>query len=79
MFFWGHGTLLVNAYVAYKNHMDMEGEVPMSHYEFRKAIVLDKVDTLGHGAPMHRESFAVQRVEPRAMSRIIKKRKNRST
>ena len=25
MFFWVHGTLLVNAYVAYKRHMEMEG------------------------------------------------------
>ena len=51
MFFWGHGTLLLNAYVAYKRHMEMEGEVPMSHYEFCKAIVLAKVDPLVHGAP----------------------------
>ena len=79
MFFWGRGTLLVNAYVAYKLHMEMEGEVPMSRYDFRKAIVLDKVDLLGHGAPTQRESFSVQRGDPRAMSRMIKKRKDRST
>ena len=23
MFFWGHGTLLVNAYIAYKRRMEM--------------------------------------------------------
>ena len=68
----------MNDYVAYKHHMEMEGEVPMSHYDFRKAIVLSRVDPLGHGAPTHRESFAVQRGDPRAMSRMIKKRKDRS-
>ena len=46
IFFWDHNNLLVNAYVAYKRHMKMEGEVPMSHYDFRKAIVLAKVDPL---------------------------------
>ena len=51
MFFWGHGTLLVNDYVAYKRHMETEGEFTMSHYDFRKAIVLVKVDPLRHGAP----------------------------
>ena len=76
---WGHRTHLVNAYVAYKRHMEMEGEVPMSHYEFCKAIVLAKVDILGNGAPTQCESFDVQRGEPRAMSRMIKKRKDRST
>ena len=35
----------------------MEGEVPMSHYEFRKAIVLDKVDSLGNDALPQREPF----------------------
>ena len=79
MFFWGHSILLVNVYVANKRHMEMEGEVPMSHYDFRKAIVLAKVDPLGHGAPTQCESFAVQRGDPRAMSRMIKKRKDRST
>ena len=51
----------------------------MSHYDFPKAILLAKVDPLGHGAPTQSESFAVQRGNPRAVSRMIKKRKNRST
>ena len=55
------------------------GWVPMSHYEFSKAIVLAKIDPLGHGATTQRESFAVQRGDPRTMSRIIKKLKYRST
>ena len=79
MLIWVHGNILVNTYVSYKRHMEMEGEVKMSNYEFRKAIVLAKFDPFGHGAPMQRESFAVQRGNPRAMSRIIKKRKDRST
>ena len=57
----------------------MEGEVPMYHYDFGKAIVLSKVDTLGHGAPTQHESFAVQRGDPRSMSMMINKRKYRST
>ena len=57
----------------------MEGEVPMSNYEFCKAIFLAEVDLLGHGAPTQRDSFSVQRGDPRAMSRMIKKRKDRST
>ena len=79
MFFWVHDTLLVNAYVAYKHHMEMEDEVPMYHYDFCKEIVLAKVAPLGHGAPTQRESFAVKRGDPWAMSRIIKKRKDSST
>ena len=79
MLFWVHGTLIVNVYVAYKRRMDVEGEVPMSHYDFYKAIVFTKVGPLGHGAPTQRESFAVQRVNPRAMTRMIKKRKDRYT
>ena len=75
----GHGTLLVNTYVAYKRHMEMEGEVTLYHYDFLKEIVLAKVDPLGNGATMHRGSFAFQRGNPRAMSRMIKKRKDRST
>ena len=39
---------------------------------------MSRVDPLGHGAPTHRESFAVQRGDPRAMSIIINKRKGRS-
>ena len=79
MLFWGHSTLLVNAYVAYKRHMEMKSEVPMSNHDFCKAIFLSKVDNLGHGATTQCESFAVQRGNPGAMLRIIKKRKYRST
>ena len=46
---------------------------------FVKAIVLAKVDPLVHGAPTQRDSFAIQRGDPRAMSRMIKKCKDRST
>ena len=79
VFFRGHGTLLVNAYIAYKRHMEMEGEVPMSNYDFCKAIVLAKVDPLVHGAPTQHESFAVQGGKPRAMSRMIKNHRDSST
>ena len=57
----------------------MEGEVKISHYNFLKATVLAKIDPLGHGAPTQRESFDVQRGNPRAMPIMIKKRKDRST
>ena len=67
MLFWGHSILLVNAYVAYKRHIEMEGEDPISHYDFRKTIVLAKFDPLGNVAPTQRESFAIKRGKPRAM------------
>ena len=69
----------MSAYVAYKCYMEMEVEGSMSHYDFCKAIVLANVDPLGHGATMQRESFAVQRGDPRAMLRMIKKREDRCT
>ena len=43
MFFWGHGTLIVNAFVAYRWYMEMEVKVPMSRYAFRLKLVLAKV------------------------------------
>ena len=79
MLFLGHITLLANAYVAYKRHMEIEGKVPMSHYEFRNAIVLAKVNPLGHGVPAQCEYLAVRRGDLKAMSRMIKKIKDRST
>ena len=54
----------MNAYVENKRRMEMEVEVPMSHYDFRKAIVLAMVDPLGHGAPNQSDYFAVQRGDP---------------
>ena len=51
----------------------------MYRYDFRKEIVLAKVDPLGHGTPTHCESFAVQRGDPRAMLIMIKNPKYRST
>ena len=65
MLFWSHGTILVNDYVAYKRHMEMDVEVPMSHYEFCKAIVLANFYRLGHGAPTQREYFAVSKERPK--------------
>ena len=43
-FFWAIGVLLVNTYVAYKTFMHQKGKVPMSHYQFRKAIALAWID-----------------------------------
>ena len=45
--------------------MEMEGEVPIANYVFCKAIVLAKVDPLGHSTPTQRESFAVQMGQPK--------------
>ena len=59
--------------------MEMEVEVQIYHYDFRKAIFLARVDPLVHGAPTQCESFAVQRDDPRSMSIMINKRKYRST
>ena len=54
----------------------MEGEVPISQYDFLKAIVLAKVDPLGNGALTQCGSFSIQKGDPRAMFRMIKKRKD---
>ena len=35
MFFWGHGTMLVNIFLTYKRFTEMKGKTPMSHYDFR--------------------------------------------
>ena len=43
-FFWAIGVLLVNTFVAYKASMHQKGKVPMSHYQFRKAIALAWID-----------------------------------
>ena len=78
MFFWGHDTLLLNTYIAYKRYMEMEGKHAMSHYDFRKAIVLAKVDPLGHGSRTQRESIAFQRGNPKVMPRVVNKRANKA-
>ena len=51
VFFWGHGTLLVNVYVPYRCYMEMHGKACMTHYEFCKAIVLAKICLEEYGAP----------------------------
>ena len=33
LFFWGHNTMLVNAYVSYKTFIVNKGKTPLSHYE----------------------------------------------
>ena len=60
MFFWGHGTLIVNAFVSYRRYMDMEGKVPMSHYNFRSNLVLAKVYPEGHGTEKQQGSVSFQ-------------------
>ena len=60
LLFWGHGTLIVNAFVAYRRYMDMEGKVPMSHYDFRSKLVLAKVDPEGHGTEKQQGYVAFQ-------------------
>ena len=40
LFFWAFGVLLVNAYVCYCHHTISIGKCPMSHYDFRKSMLL---------------------------------------
>ena len=32
--FWGHGTLLINPFVAYKTYVESKGMNPISYYDF---------------------------------------------
>ncbi len=61
LFFWGHNTMLVNAYVCYKVFMENNGKTPVSHYEFRKMVVLAKVSPADYGADKQQLPIAVQR------------------
>ena len=38
--FLGHRTMLVNAYLVYNSHMEMNGKTPLGHCEWQKAAVL---------------------------------------
>ena len=74
MFFWGHGTLLVNVYVAFNRFREMMGALPLSHYEFRKAVVLAKICPDKYGAMKQPRSIAFQRGDHRASARQPSKR-----
>jgi ribosomal protein L37AE/L43A len=79
MFFWGHGTLMVNAYIAYKRFMEIKGLKPMSHYDFRKMIVLAKICPTLHGAKKQQGSIASQRGDQRSAASSSKGRSKRAT
>jgi len=65
LFFWGHNTMLVNAYVSYKTFMVNKGKTPLSHYEFHKMVVLAKVSPTEYSAEKQKESIAVQQRDHR--------------
>lgn len=69
LFFWGHNTMLVNAYVTYKTFILNKGKTPLSHYEFRKMVVLAKLSPTEYGADKQKESIAVQRGDHRFRTR----------
>ena len=61
MYFWGHGAMLVNAYLAYKRAAEKLGKKPMSHYEFRKAFVLAKICRAKYGPGKRRSTKLTKR------------------
>ena len=69
MFFWGHGTMLVNAFLCYKRHMEINGKTPMKHMDFREAVVLAKINPEKYGPENVNASVAIQRGDYRAHSR----------
>lgn len=79
MFFWGHGTLLVNAFIAYKRFMENKGLKPMSHYDFQKKIVLAKICPTLHGAKKQRGTIASQRGDQRSAASSSRGRSKRSS
>ena len=53
IFFWGHGLVLVNAYIIYKKLCE-EGKVkPMIPYEFRRLVFLANIDPTNFGGRYH--------------------------
>jgi hypothetical protein len=79
IYFWIHGTALVNVYLTYKRFMEMNGRTPMSHYEFRKMIVLAKLCPEEYGAAKQRESVAFQRGDHRATARKLSSKRSVSS
>jgi len=69
MFFWGHGTLLVNAYIAYKSYVESKGMKALSHYDFRMTFVLAKICPTKYGSSKQKKSIAFQRGDYHALSR----------
>merc|ERR1739838_897429 len=45
--------MMVNAYIMYKTLLVNEGCTPLSHYEFRRQVVLAKLDPENHGPSGH--------------------------
>ncbi len=62
MFFGGHGKMLVNAYIAYKRFMEMNGKHPILLYEFQMNAILAKISRSQYGSHIQQHSFAVQGV-----------------
>ena len=62
--------------------MELNGMKPMSHYDFRVAVVLAKISPEKHGAKKQKKSIAVQKGEYRAANRMsgsTRKRKDDET
>ena len=60
MLFWGHGTMLVNAFIAYKQFHEIRGKTPLLHYQFCKSVVLAKIALHIYGARKQKISLVVQ-------------------
>lgn len=77
MFFWGHGTMLVNAFVSYKRFMEINNREPLSHYEFLQKVVLAKLCREKYGSWATKRSVAIQKGNKRAISRAENTRSKR--
>jgi hypothetical protein len=69
MYNWGRGTDIINAYCAYKRFMEDNGKTPLTHYNFRKAAILAKINPGEYGTPKQQQSVAFQRGDHRGMPR----------
>ena len=74
---------MVNAYLLYKRKREMHGKKVMSHYDFRKKIVLAKIFPCKYGAAKQKMSVAVQREDKQAIrhgipSKRVEKEKRKS-
>jgi len=80
-YFWGHGTLFVNCYCAYRAFMFSRGRKFLPQYEFRRHTILAKLDPLKYLPPQVKASSITTKFlkQQRNRKRKISARSNRDS
>lgn len=88
IFLWGLDVAMANAYLLYKSWMNMCGFSPMSHYHFREAVAMARMDSETYWPGKYRQRRRKMEALPSNESRKIRNsngsvsslsRQNRST